>query len=364
MTKTPSPGHTPKTPPELADLTLLQEIRASLAGLPAAAPLPSTRALGIKYRCANTTVFRGLIRLVADGTLWQHPVSGRFYPITARASLDRPKPVACLIRRLELCSALYREFLEGISAGCGRERRTMLLWHDELLVNHPDLNSPLYFATVAEQKAILKGFLDHHSASSGGYILDHIWDDDALRPFSRKLQPSVLLYRRAPGDLNIYNVYADFPAAATQAIAHLLGRGFSKIIPIRPFAADPAVESFLGQLEAAADLLGCRDKIFERLPADIAVIAETLGRKDRIALVVPEDHVAIRLCVELRAQGWNLPVDAGVLSVMGTSVCADAEISRLSFDFRAMGAQAVSMLNQRSPQSVAMSGTLEPGNTT
>ena len=230
--------------------------------------------------------------------------------------------------------------------------------------NHPELNSPPSFATAAEQKAILKGFLDHHGQSSGGYILDHIWTDDALRQASRKLQPAVLLYRRVPADLNIGNVYADFPSAATQAIAHLLGKGFSKIMPVQPFEGDPAVDEFLKQLEAAADLLGCGDKLTSRLPADVSLIAKYLGKKNRVALVVPEDHVAIRLCTELRAKGWSLPADVGVLSVMGTSVSAGSGISRLRFDFRAMGAKAVALLHQGSPQSVSMPGILESGNTT
>jgi hypothetical protein len=364
MKKTLSKSASSNPPSEVDETTLLDEIIALKSQLPGATALPSTRALGLKLGCANTTIFRTLMRLVAEGVLWQHPVNGRFYPISARASLERPKPLACLIRRVELRSALYREFLEGISTGCGKERRTMLLWHDELLVNHPDLNSPPSFALPPEQKAILKDFLNHHGESSGGYILDHIWDDEALRQVSRKLQPAVLLYRRAPADLNIRNVYADFPAAAMLAITHLLGKGFNKIIPVQPFGGDPAVEEFLTQLESTVDLLGCWDKLTPRVPADMGVISESLKRNTRAALIVPEDHVAVRLCAELRAEGWNLPADAGVFCVMGTSVSDNTGISRLRFDFREMGAKAVSLLRQGTPQSISMTGILEPGNTT
>ena len=352
------------TPPKVDEATLFDEIKALQGRLPGATPLPSSRALGLEFGCAKTTVFRTLMSLVAEGILWQHPSSGRFYPIAAQASLERPKPVACLIRRLELCSALYREFLEGISTGCGKERRTMLLWHDELLVNHPDLNSPPTFASIAVQKAILMDFLNHHLESSGGYILDHIWDDESLRQASRKLYPAVLLYRRAPADLNIGNVYADFTTAAMQAITHLLDKGFNKIIPVLPFGGDPAVAEFLTQLEHNSDLLGCRDKLTPRLPADIGVISKSLRLNTRAALIVPEDHTAVRLCAELRAEGWNLPSEAGVLSVMGTSVSDNTGISRIRFDFREMGAKALALLHQGSPQRVSMPGILEPGNTT
>jgi hypothetical protein len=162
------------TPPELDETTLVAEIKALQRQLPGATALPSTRALGLKFGCSNTTIFRALTSLVAEGVLWQHPVNGRFYPFTAQASLERPNPVACLIRRVVLRSALYREFLEGISAGCGKERRTMLLWHCELLVNHPDLNSPPSFAPADEQKAILKDFLNHHGVSSGGGYIEPV----------------------------------------------------------------------------------------------------------------------------------------------------------------------------------------------
>ncbi len=339
----------------------METLRGWTARLPAAAPLPSTRALGAKHGVANTTIFRALAELVAEGVLWQHPVNGRFYPIAGRASLDRPKPVACLFRRLELGSALYRELLEGVSAGCGKERRTMLLWHDELLVNHSNLESPPRFALADEQRAILKGFVDHHGEFSGGYVLDHIWDDEAIRLASRKLRPAVMLYRRVPADLDIGNVYADFAGAATQALAHVLGRGFDRIVPVRPFTGDPAVEAFLDQLEATATALGCRERLAPRVTAEWGVIKKQLSRARRSALVVPEDHVAVRLCAELRAEGCKLPTDAGVLAVMGTSVSAAAGLSRISFDFRAMGAQAVALLQAGARKSIAVPGVLETG---
>src|SRR5258706_11836774 len=63
-------------------------------------PLPTTREFGRRFRVASATAYRILQKLSEDGEIWQHPTSGRFYPPAARALLDRPKPVACLIRRL------------------------------------------------------------------------------------------------------------------------------------------------------------------------------------------------------------------------------------------------------------------------
>src|SRR5688572_2357045 len=127
-----------------------ERLRRLVAGSAADRPLPTTRELGSRFGIANTTVFRVLRQMVESGEIWQHPTNGRYFPPAARALLDRPKPVACLIRRLELGSELYRELLEGISSGCGERQRTMLLWHDARLVNHPDPSQPPEFASIAQ----------------------------------------------------------------------------------------------------------------------------------------------------------------------------------------------------------------------
>ncbi len=108
--------------PRRAEAGILDRLRRLAARAGAEQPLPTTRELGAELGVANTTVFRALRRLTEEGTIWQQPGSGRYFPAGARLLLDRPKPVACLIRRLELGSELYRELLEGISAGCGAGR--------------------------------------------------------------------------------------------------------------------------------------------------------------------------------------------------------------------------------------------------
>src|SRR5690606_36030673 len=149
-----------------------RSIRRILATAPADKPLPSTRELGKRFNVANATAFRVLQKLAEDGEVWQHPTSGRYYPSTARELLEQPKPTACLIRRLELDSEQYRELLEGVSLGCGVLHRTMMLWHDVHLVNHPDPRSPPVFAPVAQQKEILRQFLQRHGKAAGGFLLD------------------------------------------------------------------------------------------------------------------------------------------------------------------------------------------------
>ncbi len=356
---------TPRSRPAVArtsDSDLAGRVRHLAAGAPADGPLPTTRELGERFGVANTTVFRALRDLAARGDIWQHPVSGRYFPAAARARLDRPKPVACLLRRLELGSELYREFLEGISAGCGAARRTMLLWHDELLVNHPDPAEPPAFASASRQDAILADFIDRHADAAGGFILDHLWGDRALAAHRAALRPAVLLFRetKVPG---IANVRADFRAGAFKALGHLLGRGFETIVPLRPFAGDPAVDEFERALTVAAGELDCLARLARPVPvgtdAERIALGQRLQRESRrSALISPEDNIA-RLTLEtLRQAGIDLPGRVGLLSVMGTAFAAKADLSCLRYDFRAMGRAAAEMLGR--PDADAAARIFEP----
>lgn len=328
-------------------------LRRLVADAPPDRPLPTTRELGGQFGVSNTTVFRVLNRLAEAGEIWQHPTNGRYYPSDARLLLDRPKPVACLIRRLELGSALYRELLEGISAGCGAGHRTMLLWHDELLVNHPDPRDPPIFATVGAQRAILEDFLDRHGPSAGGFVLDHVWSDDALRAHAERLQPAVVLFRSC-AIKSLGNIRADFRAGAVKALAHLLGRGYEQILPIEPFAGDPAVVEFAAALEAAADELGCRNRltpvVTASTPKERRAVVERLRRgSKRGALLCPEDNVALLLVEALRQAKVRIPHAVGVLSVMGTDLAVKAGVSCLRYDFRELGRLAAQALGESAP---------------
>lgn len=353
MAKSPTRGDRASVPSPATDGDLTAHIRRSLAAAPTDQPLPTTRDFGKRFGVANTTVFRVLQRLTKDGEIWQHPTSGRYYPATARALLDRPKPVACLIRRLELGSEQYRELLEGISHGCGALHRTMLLWHDELLVNHPDPHEPPVFAQVAQQRAILDNFLDRHGEAAGGFVLDHLWSDDALRVNAARLKPAVVLFRSCGLD-SYSNIRADFRSGALKALAHLLGKGFEQIIPVEPFYDDQAVAEFAAALVTAADELGCRSRLSGIEPGgtdrERAALIERVRRTNRrTAMVCPEDNVTALLREAAAEAGVRCPERVGLLSVMGTDLATKAGISCLRYDFRAMGRLAVDALGSAEP---------------
>lgn len=368
MAQSSFPHRVRPKPTEVANGDLSAAFRLAIADGAADQPLPTTREFGRRFGVANTTAFRALQKLTQEGEIWQHPVSGRYYPATARALLDRPKPVACLIRRLELGSEQYRELLEGISQGCGALHRTMLLWHDELLVNHPEPHEAPLFAPVVQQRAILANFLDRHGGGAGGFVLDHVWDDDALRLHADRLRPAVVLYRSCNLE-GFGNVQADFRSGALKSLAHLLGKGFEQILPVQPFTGDPAVAEFVAALERAADETGCRARIGSVVPAttdrERAALIDRLRRATkRTALVCPEDNVALFLATAAREAGIPCPDRLGLLSVMGTDYATKAGISCLRYDFRALGRLAVDALRSPVPVRHVLEPQLFAGTTT
>ena len=359
----PRPSHARDQP----DSALTDKLRRLIGATSADRPLPTTRELGKRFGLANTTVFRILRSMAAAGELWQHPTNGRYYPPAARELLDRPKPAACLIRRLELGSALYRELLEGISVGSGQRQRTMLLWHDERLVNHPDPQEPPMFAAAAQQRATLSEFLDRHGDAAGGFILDHVWSDDALRSQRERLRPAVVLFRSSTLE-NASNVAVDFRAGALKALAHLLGRGFEHIVFVEPFAGDPAVAEFSSALTKAAAELECANRLSVSAAStakERTALVERLGRPNRrTALLCPEDNVAVQLAEAAKSAGVKCPEKLGVLSVMGTELATKAGVSCLRYDFRELGRVAVDALSSVTPVRHLLAPTFVAGTTT
>lgn len=317
---------------------------------------------------ANTTVYRLLQERAAAGEVWQHPTSGRYFPAAARLIFDRPKPVACLTRCLELASEQYREILEGISSQCGTLHRAMLLWHDNLLVQHPVTQDSPAFATPREQRLILSDFLDRHGSSTGGFIVDHVWTDEALRNFGERLQPAVVLFRSCELE-NFSNVRANFRVGSLMALTHLLGRGYDRIVPVLPFDGDPAVDEFFVALAAAADEAGCRSRLEPLARATntterAALIDRLRHEPRRTALVCPEDNVALFLASAARAAGLSCPQRVGLLSAMGTDFAIRSGMTHLRHDFRAMGRLAVDALGAEKPFRHVLEPQLSPGNTT
>jgi len=350
-----------------SDGDLAARLRRLVIAAPSDRPLPTTRELGKRFGLANTTVFRVLRGMAEAGEIWQHPTNGRYFHPDARALLERPKPVACLLRRLELGSELYRELLEGISAGCGDRQRTMLLWHDARLVNHPDPQQPPEFASRAEQRGILQEFIERHGSNAGGFLLDHLWNDEALRAHISRITPAVVLFRSCSLP-QVGNIAVDFHGGALKALAHLLGRGFDHITFIQPFTGDPAIADFSAALEQAAAELGCANRLSTATATTpkerSAIIDRMLRSTKRNALLCPEDNVAVMLATAAREADLKLPEKAGVLSVMGTEFAVRNGLSCVRCDFRALGRMAVEALESPQPARHVLPAQFFSGSTT
>src|SRR5690606_23023671 len=120
----------------------------------AEAPLPTTRQLAGEHGLSNASAHRVLRKLTERGVLWRHE-NGRYYPAAARAVLDRPRPLVCLLRQLQTWAFAYQGVMAGVSAACGRSNRSMMLTHNEFLVRHEDTAWPPVFGSPQEQEAAL-----------------------------------------------------------------------------------------------------------------------------------------------------------------------------------------------------------------
>jgi DNA-binding LacI/PurR family transcriptional regulator len=303
-------------------------------------PLPTTRELAEKYGVNNSTVFRHLARYEAEGLLWRSP-RGRFYDARARLLVDRPRPLACLFRRIENWSFLYQELMEGVASACEEEGCATLLWHDEHLVRHSEVGSPPQFASTPAQIKSLESFFDQYGDSIGGVILDHAWTDKALSVIPAKLRErSVLLCRPGPLDLN--SVYPDMVGSASSAIAQLLEMGCQEIHPIRPFKGDPAVDFSLSCIAAAEKSAPC--KLAIEVKADTAAertrLLERIEREGKPAgLISPEDNIADLLLEEKRRRKYRL---SQILSIQGTRHTSD--VARIRNDYADIGRRAVRLI--------------------
>src|SRR5687768_6640659 len=99
----PAPSSTGRGVAEL-ERTVKQLVIAK--GLDINKPLPTTRELGEQHQVSNASACRLLKRLDEQGVIWRRD-NGRYYPNESRRLFERPKPYACLIRKLQHWSRMY-----------------------------------------------------------------------------------------------------------------------------------------------------------------------------------------------------------------------------------------------------------------
>lgn len=334
---------------------------------PAETPIPTSRDIAGRYGVAHTSVFRQLQRLEARGEVWKAE-SGRFYFPEARSAVQKPRPIACLFRRIENWSALYREIMEGIAEGCQQQELGSLLWHENVLVRHDDPGHPPVFATTARQGQSLTRFVERYGGDIGGLILDHVWTDRALARLPDELRKQAVLLCR-PTSTDIPAIHQDFPMAAHLALVHLLAAGYDQIHPVRPFSHDPAVDHSLKALSTAAQKGEARHRLGETLSAETpaeraAIISSLLKKRQRCALVFPEDNIAALFHQECVQRGLACPEQIGILSLQGTRTAAEAQLSHVRTDYALLGRLAVQACLRLTAEKESLTPRLVQGITT
>lgn len=331
-------------------------------------PLPTTRTLGEKFRTSHGTAFRVLCRLEKQGLVWRH-ANGRFYPAWARRALERPKPLAVLLRRMTSWSVLCREVMEGFADECGARDRSLLLVHNGDLVAEKGAGDAIVVALLRRQEEMLRDFLLLHGDSCGGVLFDELWNDRAIRRILPPSLPAVVFHRPAEGG-TVGSVAADFRAGARLALEHLLACGYQTLYLIEPFADYLANRLFLQAAREVFQELSGRDfpvsrQIAWHHAAGRTAFLKKLGSaKTRCGLICPEDNTSLQIADALGRAGMAAGPRHGLVSVMGTSAIPSGHLTCVRYGFRQMGRLAGQMLSNGKPGSVLLAPRLEAGSST
>lgn len=309
-------------------------------------PLPTTRELAQKFGVNNSTVFRHFVHYEKQGRLWRSE-GGRFYDARVRSLVEKPRPIGCLLRRIENWSFLYQEWMEGIATASEEAGRATLLWHDETLVCHKEVGAPPTFASAKQQIASLATFLRHYRHAIGGLILDQIWSDEALASLPLAVRrKSVILGR--PGLPDMISIIPDWKQSTRLALKELHAIGCDIVHPIVPFGQDPAIIHALNCIHSSAGEEGhaLGPELSAATPAEREQLLHDLGRSGKtVGLIVPEDNIARILFSEAQERGLS---HIHVISIQGTR--HPSKTPRIRTDYAALGGQAVAALIAPDPK--------------
>lgn len=327
-------------------------------------PLPVTRFLGKGFGISNVSAFRVLNGLSDSGQLWRAP-NGRYFFPEARRLLEKPLPLACLIRRLERWTEVGREIMQGVDGVCGDLDRAMLLVHDRVLFRQPDELAPASVGPVRELGAAIEDFLLIHSGRIDGVILDELWPDRVLAGFKGRLRSGVVFYRRTKLPF-LGCVCGDVKAAARLAVERALKSGFQRLALLMPAGRYQPSDEMAAALLAAAAGHFPKPPVFPIGSGKDCLRLTAFLRKQRKRLLVmgTEDNAVVVAYGAIRDAGIDVPGRVGLLSTMGSRIARDREITVAGFDFRLMGEEAARMAVGGSLSHVALPPVLIPGATT
>lgn len=351
----------------MKDLEAVLRRIASRRGWDIAKPLPTTRELGERYSVSNASVCRLLKRLDQERVLWRRE-NGRYYLPEAQPLLEKRKPYACLIRKLETWSRTYQGVMTGFSQAFGQTKAGFLFIHDDHLVQHPDIAHPPSHGNAHQQKEAMADFFHSHRDEINGVLLDDVWLDEVLSRFDEMLLNAVVVCR--PTRLSfLSSVSIDADGAALLAMAHLYARGYDQVWVAVPFTNSAPIDLMVEASVRAAQQLGTplakEHLISVATPEERAALVNRLRSSPaRVGVFCPEDNVTAMLARCLAQAGISLPQRVGLLSGMGTPVVSDLNISSLEIDYPGIGRMAADILQQRQRRAVTLPAALRVGQTT
>jgi len=327
------------------------ELRASLLAIcqtarwPIVEPLPVTRFLGESFGISNVSAFRVLNELSDNGQLWRAH-NGRYFLPAAKRLLNKPPPIACLLRRLERWTEVGREIMLGVDEACGDLERAMLLVHDRVLFRQAESMKPATVGSDQKLRQSMEDFLVVHSENIGGVILDELWPDRVLTKFKKQITHGVVLYRKTQLPF-LGNVSANAEAAAEMVVQHAVENGFDRLCILRPFQGYQPSDEMTDALLQAAKGHFPKPQLASMVSRDAFEKTLYAFRKAgrRTLVIATEDNAAVCALDSLIGRGFDVPGEIGILSTMGSRIATDRSISSVGFDFRRMGMEAVRMLD-------------------
>jgi hypothetical protein len=330
-------------------------------------PLPPARELAEEHGVSSSTAYRILVRLVAEGLLWQHS-KGRFYAAEARHLVDTVQPFACMLPRLQLWSLVLQEIMHGVTERSAFYKRGTLLIHNPALVQQDHIDIQPRYADATVQTGILEEFFSTHADSCEGIIFDNVWRDDVLAKFHDRLQRMVVINRHTSLEF-VSAVYPDFDRSALLAFAHLHARGYERLYFISTHDDYYVQQTVHAGLKAAREIGADFDETCIRKPRTAderqAFAAELKHGDHRVGIFSPDDNWSLLFQAELQAAGVDCPGKVGLLTGIGTqAVRGDHPFSTLVVDFERMGELAVDCLREENPRQQTVAVKLEQGSTT
>ena len=188
-------------------------------------------------------------------------------------------------------SQLYHEIIEGISSVCSANGSPLVLLSAPLLVCQSDPTEAPLFASSSIQKKELRPLLAAAPRGCGGFILDHLWSEEALAassfPGGERLQ---LLFG---SNRNIPVIAPDEKAGAELIRAYLVANNFDHVVLVNPFEGDPAIDAATHLLRKELNDFRLREIAFGHIGAEIKRLLAS--RKNRICMLCPEDYTCLAI---------------------------------------------------------------------